>query len=74
MDGHYNMKKNTILEIYKEGTDICLRVPKNTSGRDIEIGLANAIKMISDHQREIDPDFKTETLVEAIKGWIKCLD
>lgn len=68
------MKKTVVLEIYKEGTDFCIRVPKNTSGRDVEIGLANAIKLISEHQREINPDFKTETLIEAVKGWVKCLE
>lgn len=67
------MKKKKIIEIYKEGTDYGIVIPKDTLGRDIEIGLATAIHQIAEHQRSIDPTFKTETLVEAIKGWVRCL-
>lgn len=67
------MKNKKILEIYKYGTDYGLVIPKDTSGKDIEIGLATAIFEIAEHQRQTDPNFKTETLIEAIKGWVKCL-
>lgn len=67
------MRKKTLITIYKNGTDYEIKIPAGTTGRDIEIGLANAIKSISDYQRTLDPGFKTETLVEAIRSWIKCL-
>lgn len=73
MDGHINMKKKTILEVSKYGTDFGLRIPAETLGKDVEVALAYAILSISDHQRTIDPEFKTETLLEKVKGWIKCL-
>lgn len=63
----------TLIKIYKDSTDYGITIPKDTLGKDIEIGLANAIKLIADHQREHDPDFKTETLIESIKMWVKCL-
>lgn len=67
------MKEKTIISITKEGSDYGIKIAKGTLGRDVEIGLANAIKSIADYQRTFNPDFKTETLLEAIKGWIKCL-
>lgn len=67
------MKKQKLIEIYKNGTDYGLIIPKNTSGKDVEIGLATAIHEIANHQRTIDPNFKTETLIEAVKGWVRCL-
>lgn len=67
------MKKKTILEVSKYGTDFNLRIPAETLGRDVELALAYAIWSISEHQKTIDPDFKIETLIEKVKGWIKCL-
>ena len=62
------MKKQKIIEICKYGSDFGLTIPKDTSGRDVEIALATAISEIAKHQRTIDPNFKTETLIEAITG------
>ena len=67
------MKKKKIIELYKEGTDFGMIIPKDTTGRDVEIALATAIHQISEHQRSLDPSFKTETLIEAVKGWVRCL-
>ena len=67
------MEKKTILKITKEGTDYSLAIPAGTMGKDVEIGLAYAINSVAEHQKSIDPSFKTETLLERIKGWIKCL-
>ena len=67
------MKKKKIIEIYKDGTDFGLVIPKDTTGKDVEIALATAIHEIANHQRTIDPNFKTETLIEAVKGWVRCL-
>ena len=52
----------------------CVRIKNYTLGKDIELGLANAIKLIADHQRESNPNFKTETFLEALRSWIKCLE
>lgn len=67
------MKKKTIIEVFKEGTDYGLKIPAETAGTDVEIAIAYAIHSVAEYQRSIDPDFKTETLVEKVKGWIKCL-
>ena len=67
------MKKQMILEISKNGTDFNTKIPAGTLGKDVEIGLAVAIRDIAKHQQTIDPNFKVETLIEKVKGWIKCL-
>lgn len=67
------MKRKKIIEVYKDGTDFGMVIPKDTTGRDVEIALATAIHEIANHQRTIDPNFKTETLIEAVKGWVRCL-
>ena len=67
------MKKKTIIEVFKEGTDFGLRIPKETTGTDVEIAIAYAIYSVAEYQKSIDPEFKTETLIEKVKGWVKCL-
>lgn len=67
------MKKKIVVEISKQGTDFSLKIPADTMGKDVEIGLAYAIYCVAEHQRTVDPEFKTETLLEKIKTWIKCL-
>lgn len=68
------MEKQSLIEIYKKDDEYGLKIPAGTEGRDIEIGLATSIIQIADHQRQIEPDFKTETLLEKIKGWIRCVE
>ena len=47
---------------------------KGTEGRDIEIGLARFIVDISERQRQLgNPEFKEETLLNAIRGWVRCI-
>lgn len=67
------MKKKQIVEVSKIGTDFELKIPAETLGKDVEMALAHAIYAIAEHQRSIEPEFKTETLIEKIKGWVKCL-
>ena len=67
------MKKQIVLEISKTGTDFNTKIPAGTLGKDVEIGLAVALADIAEHQQSIDPSFKVETLIEKVKGWIKCL-
>ena len=67
------MKTKNILKVSKTGTDFSMVIPAETLGKDVEIALAYAIHSVAEHQRSIDSSFKTETLIERIKGWIKCL-
>ena len=67
------MKKQIVLEISKTGTDFNTKIPAGALGKDVEIGLAVALADITKHQQTIDPNFKVETLIEKVKGWIKCL-
>ena len=57
-----------ILEISKNGTDFNTKIPAGTLGKDVEIGLAVAIRDIANPQQTIDPNFKVETLIEKVKG------
>lgn len=68
------MNNKIILKVAKNGTDFSMTIPAGTMGKDVEIGLAYAIKSVADHQKSIDPTFKTETLLEKVKGWIKCME
>ena len=67
------MEQKNIIEVFKEGTDFGLIIPANTTGNDVELALAYAIHCVCERERENNPEFKTETLIEKIKGWIKCL-
>lgn len=67
-------KKQNIIKINKIGEDYETVVMKGTTGRDIEISLAQFIIDISERQRKLgEPNFKEETLLNAIRGWVKCL-
>lgn len=66
------MKRN-ILNIGKINGDLVISIPRGTSGYDLELGLAHAISEISEYQRSKNPDFKDETLIEAIKVRLACL-
>ena len=68
------MRRETLMTIYKKDDEYGLKVPEGTEGRDIEIALATTIVQLADHQRIIEPGFKTETLLEKIKGWIRCIE
>ena len=67
-------KKQNIIKINKIGEDYETVVMKGTTGRDIEISLAQFIIDISERQRKLgEPNFTEETLLNAIRGWVKCL-
>jgi len=67
-------KKQNIIKINKIGDDYETVVMKGTEGRDIEIGLARFIVDISERQRQLgNPEFKEETLLNAIRGWVRCI-
>ena len=67
-------KRQNIIKINKIGDDFESVVTKGTTGNDIEIGLARFIVDISERQRQLgNPDFKEETLLNAIRGWVRCI-
>ena len=68
------MRKHNIIESYKKGEEYGLKIPAGTTGSEVEVGLATAIIQIANRQKTFDPDFKTNTLVEKIKGWIRCVE
>ena len=64
------MRRETLMTIYKKDDEYGLKVPAGTEGRDIEIALATTIVQLADHQRIIEPGFKTETLLEKIASMV----
>lgn len=67
------MKQQKVLEVCRKGDDYILKIPAGTSGREVELALTQAFLGIEQHQQTIDPEFKVETLIEKIKGWIRCV-
>ena len=67
-------RKQNIIKINKIDNDYETVVTKGTTGRDIEIGLARFIIDISERERQIGhSEFKEETLLNAIRGWVRCI-
>lgn len=67
-------KRKNLIKINKIGDDYETVVMKGTTGRDIEIALARFIVDISERQRSLgNSDFKEETLLNAVRGWVRCI-
>lgn len=63
------MKQVNVLRITRKGTDYGLVIPKGTEGRDIEIGLAQALIAIAKHS-----EMPTQTLISEIGIWVRQLE
>jgi len=67
------MENITVLEIKRKGNDYELVVPKGTTGKQIEMGLAQAFIGISNREKELNEDFKMDTLFRSVQHWARLL-
>lgn len=63
------MRTVNVVRVTRKGNDYGVVVPKGTLGRDIEIGLANAIIMLARHSK-ITPT----RLLRGIESWVTTIE
>lgn len=67
------MRTVKVIEVTKKGSDYGMKIPAGTFANDVELGLATVINDLAEREKQVNPNFSYETLLNRLRGLIKCI-